>query len=79
MRDEKNAVRPLTETVKGKTIGWRTVVGSGLMEFAFVEGGELPKALKGRWTSIRDMKALAESYVEQKGIEKKPTQVASNA
>jgi len=33
------------------------------MEFAMVPGGQLPKELSGRWTSIRAMKAAAQSYL----------------
>ncbi len=65
---EKNDVRPLVKTSKGKTLGWRIVEGSGLMEFAFVEGGQLPPELGGKWTSVRDMIAKANQYVEQKDI-----------
>jgi hypothetical protein len=62
-KEPKNPVRPLFEMSSGKILGWRVKPGTALMEFAFDKGGQIPKQLKGSWTSIREMRAAAAAYL----------------
>lgn len=57
-------VKVVATTAAGKEIGYIMPKGSNLFEIAFKTGGEIPKALKGGWNDIRQMKIAIEHYIK---------------
>ena len=54
-RDEPKVLRPVREAI-------------GLYSVEYSSGGEVPDALKGRWTSMAKVEAAIENYMASKQV-----------
>jgi outer membrane murein-binding lipoprotein Lpp len=62
--DGKMSVTVVTKTPGGKSVGYRPKQDSALYEIAFEEGGQVPKAMQGVFTGIRECTARIQAWVQ---------------
>lgn len=58
------SVTVVTKTPGGKSVGYRPKQDSALYEIAFEEGGQVPKAMQGVFTGIRECTARIQAWVQ---------------